>query len=916
MRKIIPSLILLTILAGSIGAGAQNICSCWQPADTNAGWHVVPFAWDSDGNYAPSPPLYQNDDGSTGPILLPFKFCFWGTMEDTVYINNNGTVSFGQAYSTYSPLIFPSLNYSMVAPFWADVDTRNPISGVVYYKLTPTYLIVQWDTVGYFNMNAGPDSNDSFQLIITNGTDPIVPDGNNVEFCYGKMQWTTGDASGGMNGFGGNPATAGINKGDGVNFLQLGWFDSPNSNYFGQFPPGPNYNGVYWLSNKTFAFNVCTANNVLPPFVSGISPCDTVKLCANDTARLDIYFYSPDSNNLSNAGLLPPAVPGVSVLNNYPGAIDSILIQIVGSPANFGTHIVHLAGWVTNLNPSDTSFVNFVLEVDSGAKGRIVASSDTICKGSSVTIKMDSCNATAYLWSNGATTDSIVVSPLVTTTYSVQLTSGTCVSDRQMTIVVLNNITGGFTSAPNPQCIGQPVNFTNNTVGANRYHWNFGDTASGPADSSNLQNPVHIFNSPGTYTVELIATNTGGSCSPDTAKVIDTIITKPQPIITGTDSVCPLAKNGVLNASNGFTSYKWAPGGESSQNVTGLSAGTYTVTVTLATCTGDTTFTIHTKPNPTPVAGASPDTLCKGDSTVLAGGGGGTYLWNPGMQTSSSVTVKPVNTTTYTLTVTTNGCTDSTRITVFMNKTPIVTNAQPVNLCPGGSVQLAVNTMYGATYLWLPNTNLSSDTVPNPFANPSVNTTYTVLVSNGPCKAIGYATVNVLTGAAGIAGNDTTIGSKGTARLFVKSAQGGQSYKWIPSGGVACDTCPNTTANPATTQKYYLQITDSNGCTLLDSVLVTVLDTCATVFVPNAFSPNGNGHNELECLYGGCIQSLDFAIFDRWGNKVFETNDPTKCWDGTYNGVLMNTGEFVYYLNATLNNGKTINQKGNITLIR
>jgi gliding motility-associated-like protein len=93
---------------------------------------------------------------------------------------------------------------------------------------------------------------------------------------------------------------------------------------------------------------------------------------------------------------------------------------------------------------------------------------------------------------------------------------------------------------------------------------------------------------------------------------------------------------------------------------------------------------------------------------------------------------------------------------------------------------------------------------------------------------------------------------------------------------------------------------------------------CGTIFVPNAFSPNGyNANNNLECVYGNCIATIDFSIFDRWGNRVFHTTDPSQnCWDGKYNGQLMNTAVFVYYLDATLNNGDKVTQKGNITLIR
>ena len=88
------------------------------------------------------------------------------------------------------------------------------------------------------------------------------------------------------------------------------------------------------------------------------------------------------------------------------------------------------------------------------------------------------------------------------------------------------------------------------------------------------------------------------------------------------------------------------------------------------------------------------------------------------------------------------------------------------------------------------------------------------------------------------------------------------------------------------------------------------------LFVPTAFSPNGVGANELECVLGKCIETFSFSIYDRWGEKVFTTDKQTTCWDGTYKRKPMNTAEFVYYLKATLTNGKLINQKGNISLIR
>jgi len=91
---------------------------------------------------------------------------------------------------------------------------------------------------------------------------------------------------------------------------------------------------------------------------------------------------------------------------------------------------------------------------------------------------------------------------------------------------------------------------------------------------------------------------------------------------------------------------------------------------------------------------------------------------------------------------------------------------------------------------------------------------------------------------------------------------------------------------------------------------------CA-LYVPNAFSPNASGKNDSQCLYGTeCIKSMSFGIYDRWGNKVFESTDPKACWDGTFNGQALDPAVFVYHLSATLTGGETVEKQGNITLVR
>ncbi|MFN7012748.1 MAG: nidogen-like domain-containing protein, partial [Bacteroidia bacterium] len=302
-------------------------CDCMIPID--ATFNVVPFS----GSSAPD---YRNDDGSTSLISIPFNFCLYGTQYNSLYINNNGNISFGTPYGTFSSVAFPTTQFTMVAPFWGDVDTRNPASGIVYYKITPTYMIVRWNNVGYFNQMA--DKLNDFQLIITDGNDPIVPSGN-VAFCYGDMQWTTGSASGGSNGFGGTPATVGANAGDGTSFIQFGRFDQPGTAYDGPF--GAN-DGVSWLDFQSFYFDACgSGSNIAPIATINISSpgggssssgiCDTVNICENDTILINATFLAPENNQTVTITTSGSQVGNFTVISNTPGSVASIILQLIGT---------------------------------------------------------------------------------------------------------------------------------------------------------------------------------------------------------------------------------------------------------------------------------------------------------------------------------------------------------------------------------------------------------------------------------------------------------------------------------------------------------------------------------------------------------------------------------------------------------
>lgn len=291
------------IAVGAPSALAGNAASLMFPFD--ATWSVVPFAANRPQGSGPSAGggLERNDDdfaqAGFGMPAVPFVFSLYGTpfTGTDIFLNNNGNLSFGAGFSSFTPSGFPVADFPMVAPFWGDVDTRNELSGAAYYKffdgdgdLDIDTLVMTWDNVGYFNTAA--DKTNTFQVAISDGSNPAMGLGNNVCFSYDDMQWTTGDASGGLGGFGGTPATVGVNAGNGVDFFQIGRFDHEGVDYDG---PGGFTDGVSFLDGLDFCFNASGAQNQ-PPIAVGLpaNQCYLVDAGAGEILDEVLQFIGPE----------------------------------------------------------------------------------------------------------------------------------------------------------------------------------------------------------------------------------------------------------------------------------------------------------------------------------------------------------------------------------------------------------------------------------------------------------------------------------------------------------------------------------------------------------------------------------------------------------------------------------------------
>ncbi len=445
------------------GGGSGGLCDCWIEPDQTYTMVNNSTQWNAGG-------FHNGDDGSHGPLNLPFPFNLYGDLHTAAYININGNVSFGTYYSQFSAAGFPSNQHTMVAPFWGDVDLRPPDqNGFVFFKVTPTAFYVNWVEVGYFSQQG--DKRNTFQLIITNGEDPVIGIGKNVSFCYKDMQWTTGSASGGINGFGGTAATVGANRGNGVDFIQFGRFDQPGDAYDGPF--GAN-DGIDWLDDKNFVFTTSVSTQNIPPIASSQFLCDTIEVCVGEEVVIQMDFLSPEGDQVTQATSSAPGLANYTETTNTPGITATIIAQFSPLPGEEGFQTITFSGTDNGLPPL-TSTVEIVVQVLPGPPPPTITGPDQVCGGDLAELSAGPPGFDSYTWSNGGSGESVNVGA---GTYTVTITQANCaVTSEPFTVAQAPNPAPVITG-PTLGCGGIPLEiFT--TEPYTSYLWSTGSTEAG-----------------------------------------------------------------------------------------------------------------------------------------------------------------------------------------------------------------------------------------------------------------------------------------------------------------------------------------------------------------------------------------------------------------------------------------------------
>lgn len=376
--------------------------------------------------------------------------------------------------------------------------------------------------------------------------------------------------------------------------------------------------------------------------------------------------------------------------------------------------------------------------------------------------------------------------------------------------------------------------------------------------------------------------------------------------------------------------YAWTPAVSTNDTANGLCAGTYSLSVSdVSGCTSSFTYTI-TEPTALSLAINGNNSICLGDNTTMnavAAGGTGPYTisWDNNLPNGTSQTVSPAATTVYQATVTdANGCSVQQTFTVSIAPAPVANFTAGPGGCAPVVVDFTDNSSSGTNWQWdFGDGNTSTQQNPtNTYILPgSYDVTLIVSVGGGCADTITIP--NAVTvdpqPTAGLGALSSTVSELNPEVTFSDLSSGGTNCILYFGDGDSAVTCnfgslAHDYANAGIYTAMYV-VMNANGCA--DTAYITVIvEEESTIYIPNAFTPNGNGNNDHFLAYGTKVDNFDMMVFDRWGNLLFESKDILKGWDGTYNNNLCQEDVYVWRITYSDTHGKKYKMVGSVSLIR
>ncbi|QEH43654.1 PKD domain-containing protein [Chitinophaga sp. XS-30] len=510
--------------------------------------------------------------------------------------------------------------------------------------------------------------------------------------------------------------------------------------------------------------------------------------------------------------------------------------------------------------------------------------------------------------------------------------------------IIVDEVRADFTIDASQACDFGYVFFTNNSTSMsntrhdepNTYQWDFGYD-SRTDDVSSEASPAFLYSGVGTYQARLIVTSVHGCVDEVTQEV--TVEPRPESAIAPVMPVClgePLRITGSEGKNLPGTGWQWLVDNVVN-NATGTSLqlnftepGTHDIQLVIRNPNGTCPDTAQTTANinPLPVLNVTPEesVLCLGDDLqLLSNGSPAQFTWtnyNISDATAANPVVSPATDTTYHVqAINQFGCirSDSARVTVSL---PFEVSAADAVICDGRQTQLHAN---GAVrYQWIPAAGLSRADIASPMASPSTTTSYRVVgYGNDACFTDTADVLLTVHPSPELDPGPARVVPTGTELLLnVSGSPDIVQWQWYPDMWLSCADCPAPIATPRENVTYNITATNQYGCTSIALLPVKLVCEGSNIFIPNSFSPNGDGQNDIFYIRGRGVRNIkSFKIFNRWGQLVFErincnADDASCAWDGRFNGQLLAPDVYVYTAEMTCDNNEPMLMKGNVTLLR
>ncbi len=556
------------------------------------------------------------------------------------------------------------------------------------------------------------------------------------------------------------------------------------------------------------------------------------------------------------------------------------------------------------------------------------------CKSNTFHFTNNSTPGKPYLWDFGDGSTSTEAEPTHTFrepgTYHVWIKvdpTSPCGDSMQSTVKVFPGLKSTFKKQGS--CLQFPVAFIDesstplgNIVSR---HWDFGDPAT-LADTSDEKDPAYHYTAEGTFPVTLKVTTDSGCVQTDTQTF--RFYDKPPLTVTSDTIMCSKDPFHLMASSSLAGHFKWGPDYRiNDQNIADPTVQPLQDTTYKVVFTDDqgcvNTDSVHLKVMKKIIVNAGNDTIiCKGDPVSLqaAGDENYTFTWynteNEVVANGKDATFPTSQNEIYRVRATLGTCSAEDEMAVKTVPYPIpVIHPADTAICYGDTISLTGEG--GAFYKWSPSDGLSNNSQSTVLADPKSTGIYTLTVIDtlGCPKPVDTSMrLRVVPPVQAFAGNDTIIT---TGQSFQLHASGGNRYRWTPSMGLSDPDIADPVVNGTKDIVYKLTVmVQPQGCVGYDSLSIRYVKG-PEVYVPSAFTPNGDGRNDVfRPIPVGITQIAYFRVYNRWGALVYKTKAYMKGWDGNYKGRPAQTGAYVWMLKARDFEGHTILKKGTVMLIR